>query len=413
MLNRINDRLLMIRKCLGLEIVILPGDKMLFSGVILRLEKNKVHKEKEFHFLTSFEELIRKCGVRLPVAVSVNGKGILQKKISLAQLADGSPLKAVLPNANPNDLYVSVTRLDEFASVAVARREVLDKLLADLEQHGFHVLVHSIGIESVLNLLPFITLDRNQVLKTPPFIFHLNDGRQIIDIESVPALDSGASDKIEYNAGDQYVSSPALLAFGAATGLLANGPGAPLVFPQATVLRERETFTWSRYYKVGLWAFLIFLFGLLLVNFFVYDHYFSLNKERDDNRQISREQESKMQKQLVDLQSREGFLRRLGWDQRSRLSFYADRIAGLVPGNTTLTELWINPVNKSVLGEGRGISFKKDTIQLAGTCDDPTELNQFTNNLKNIQNFKAVNILSYDYKKEIGSGVFFMEIITK
>ena len=148
------------------------------------------------------------------------------------------------------------------------------------------------------------------------------------------------------------------------------------------------------------------------MNFFVYDYYFSLNKERGDNREISREQERKMQKLLVDLQSREGFLSRLGWDQRSRLSFYADRIAGLVPGNTILTGLWINPVNKPALGEGRGISFKKDTIQLAGTCDDPTELNQFTNNLKNIQNFKAVNILSYDYKK-IGSGAFFMEIITK
>ena len=208
MLNRINDRLLMIRKCVGLEIVILPDDKWLFSGVILRLEKNKVHKEKEFHFLTSFEDLIRKCGARLPVAASVNGKGILQKKISRVQLADGSPLKAVLPNANPNDLYVSVTRSDEIASVAVVRREVLDKLLADLEQHGFHVLSLSIGIESVLNLLPFITMDRIQVLKTPQFILHLNARNQIIDIESGPTWDNGAFDKIEYNAGDQYVSSP-------------------------------------------------------------------------------------------------------------------------------------------------------------------------------------------------------------
>ena len=178
------------------------------------------------------------------------------------------------------------------------------------------------------------------------------------------------------------------------------------------MLQERTNFTYSRYYTTGLWSLLIFLFTLLFVNFLVYEHYFSLNKDREDHRQVSLEQEKKMQKQLTYLQSREDFIRKQGWDQSSRLSLYADRIAGLVPSGTVLTDLWINPVNSTLLGDAGTVSFKKDTLQLTGTCDDPTELNQFTNNLKNVQQFKEVTVRSYNYKKELGSGIFFMEIIT-
>lgn len=169
MTNRLNEMLLKIGKCMGLEIVILPGDELLFSGVVLRLENNKVRKEKEFHFLTTYDALIRKYGNRLPVAVTVTGKGILQKKLSPAQLNEGHPLQTVLPNANPNDLYVSVTRLETIGSIAVARKEVVDKLLQDLKGHGLHVLSLSIGMEDLLNVIPFVTFHREMTLQTPQF----------------------------------------------------------------------------------------------------------------------------------------------------------------------------------------------------------------------------------------------------
>jgi len=413
MTNRLNEMLLKIGKCMGLEIVILPGDELLLSGVVLRLENNKVRKEKEFHFLTTYDALIRKYGNRLPVAVTVTGKGILQKKLSPAQLNEGHPLQTVLPNANPNDLYVSVTRLETIGSIAVARKEVVDKLLQDLKGHGLHVLSLSIGMEDLLNVIPFVTFHREMTLQTPQFALQLNDGRQVIDIDYTAGWEPATYEKIEYNIGDQYVSSPALMAFGAATGLLANGPAAPLAFPHELVLEEREQFTYTRYYKTSLWSLMSFVFVLLLVNFFFYEHYFSLNKDKEDSRQISRESEKKIQKQLTYLQSREDFLGKYGWEQTSRLSLYADRIAGLVPSGTVLTDLWLNPVSASLLGEGQNVDFKKDTIQVSGTCDDPTELNQFTNNLRNIQRFKEVSVRSYNYKKELGSGAFFMEIITK
>ncbi len=273
----------------------------------------------------------------------------------------------MLPNANPNELYVTVTQLEGIASIAIARKEIADKILLELQQHGFHVLSVSIGMQDALNVLPFITLEGEMALQTPQFVLHTNQRREIIDVGNAPSWEPGGYDKIEYNIGDQYVSSPALLAFGSAMGLMVNGPGGPLPFSPQTVLQERTNFTYSRYYTTGLWSLLIFLFTLLFVNFLVYEHYFSLNKDREDHRQVSLEQEKKMQKQLTFLQSREDFIRKQGWDQSSRLSLYADRIAGLVPSGTVLTDLWINPVNSTLLGDAGTVSFKKDTLQLTGT----------------------------------------------
>ena len=101
-----------------------------------------------------------------------------------------------------------------------------------------------------------------------------------------------------------------------------------------------------------------------------------------------------------------------GWDQPSRMSLYADRIAALVPDDAALTTMKINPVNSNFMGGDGVLRFQRDTIEITGTCGDPVELNRFVNNLRNIRYFRDISIRSYSYKKEIGEGSFSMEIIS-
>jgi hypothetical protein len=412
MFRKLNDKLLKIEKCTGVELTLLPDGGILLSGVVLKLEKNKIRKEKEFHFLSSYEELVRKTGVKAPLAITVSGKGILQKKLLLKDLTD-RPVEMMLPNANPNEFYYTITPLEAVASVSVIRKEVLDKILADLLSHGFRILSLTIGLAGLPYLTPFLSAGTTPSVSTPQFVIRFDDRQQVSDIENLSFPGVQGYDKIEYNIGDQYVNSPALLAFGAATGLLASDPDGVPVIPMEALLRERENYTWFRYYRASAWALLTGLFTLLLVNFFIYNHYFSLNKDRQGVRLVSQEQEEKVKKLSATLRSKEDFLQQAGWEENSRLSYFADRIAGLVPSGTLLTGMQIHPLTVSLLGENAGTHFRKDTIQVAGTCDDPTELNQFTNNLKNIPDFKEVSIRNYAYKKEIRTGAFLMEIIVK
>jgi len=412
MFQKISDKFLKIEECTGVELAFLSGGELLISGVVLRLEKNKIVKKKEFHFLSSYEDLVQKAGVKAPLAITINGRGVLQKKMEARDLTD-RPVEAMLPNANPNDFYHSVTPIGELATVAVIRKETLDKIIADLQQKGFRVLSAAIGITDLPNLLPFFSFDQRTFLSTPFYSLVFDEQQQLEDIEFATGVTPTEYDKVEYNIGDQYVYSTALTGFASATGLLASGPDTGAAFSQTAIQQEKENYKYFRYYKAGLWAMLAGLFTILLVNFFIYNHYFSLNKDREGMRQLSQEQEDKLKKQSAALRQKEDFLSQSGWEASSRLSYFADRIAGLVPSGTLLTDMQINPVNNGLLGDDKGIRFRRDTIQVTGTCDDPTELNQFTNNLKNIQDFKTVSIRNYAYKKEIRSGTFFMEIITR
>jgi hypothetical protein len=110
------------------------------------------------------------------------------------------------------------------------------------------------------------------------------------------------------------------------------------------------------------------------------------------------------------IKEKEAFLDWSGWSSSSRISLYADRIASMVPEGTLLLSMKIFPVNMTHFTEQ--IGFMKDTIQITGICDDPTQLNQFSNNLKNISYFKKVSIDNYFLKKDNQDGLFNMEILT-
>ncbi|HVV02641.1 MAG TPA: hypothetical protein VHC96_00400 [Puia sp.] len=410
MISKIRDKILRTDRCIGVSITLLPEDKCQVTAVVLKLHKNRILKEKEFQLLASLENLYKKTGGKWPVAAVVNGKGVLQKKFPLESLPS-HPLEAVLPNANPHDFYFSVLRSRNTASISIVRKEVLDRIAGTLEQLGFKLLDISTGITVIPGLLPFLNLEKEQPLFAPPFLLRLGHDKELLDVENaVPGdIDIG---RMEYNLGDQYVNAGALLAFGAGMALMASDlrQSPPLASPG--ILRQRQDYIYYRYYRSALMALLTGLFCMLLVNFLVYSHYFSKNQEWQNSDLMSRQQQERVQRSGRTLHAREQFLINAGWMPPSRISFCADRIAGLVPSGTLLTSMKINPSGARQAGE-ETIHFRQDTIQVMGLCEDPTELNQFSNNLKNVQDFKEVSIRNYLYKKESGTGVFFMEIILK
>jgi len=412
MVRNIWDRIKRVGSCTGIEISLLADDALAINGVILHAKGTRVRKEKELSLLSSYEELTARTGTSRPLAVSVNGRGLLHKKLPAGDLK-GHPIEMILPNANPHEFYHAVTRLENFTLVSVIRKEVLDKIVTNLQNKGFRLLSLSIGPSDIQYLTSFLTAAGNTpVVGSTNFQFLFSKDGQLTDIIPLAGGEDSLPDKEEYNIGDQYVRSPALLAFGSAIGLLASGPEDTAVFEHASVAGHREEYRYFRYYRAALWTLLSTLLVILLVNFFVYNYYFSRNTDLQYIQMVGRGQEEKAKRMEASLRWKEAFLSQYGWETSSRLSFFADRMAGLVPAGTLLTCMKLYPSRSTLLGEGHGIRFKRDTIEVTGACDDPTELNQFTNNLKNLPMFREVSIRNYAYKKETQSGNFLMEVIT-
>ena len=420
MLNTIRHRILQIRKAHGIEISLFPDGKMMASAVTLRLENSKIIKECELYFINSLEELAGKLDPGIPIALTVGGKGVLHKKIS-PEMPEEKRFEAVLPNASPAGFYLEADSYERFLSVAIVRREVLDKVVNDLLRLNFRILSVRIGGGGIQWLLPYLNADGGSTLRSNHYTFQLSGAGEVTELESfTPDGESyrdSYAEKLEYSVGDQYVYSQGLLSFAAALELLAAVPGAGSVAANGSIHlpaleKEREEYRYFKYYKAAGRALLAFLFTILLVNFLLYNHYFSKNRELQASRTVNQDELKRMERLRAVVDARDRFLRQHGWDHSPRLSFYADRIAGLVPDGATLTDMKLCPLNTTLYEEGSVPGFKRDTIQIAGVSDDPTELNRFANNLRNIPDFKEVNIRSYLYKKETGSGTFLIEIIT-
>lgn len=412
MLLKLKQALLQVHTATGIEISFLSNEELMINAVVLKLVKNKIVKDKDIQFLNSLEQLSGKITPAFPVAVTINGKGVLHKKVPLEALS-ANPFENILPNANPAEFYMEVTRFESFASIYIIRNEQLDKIIEDLQRQKFKILSVALGAANIQYLAPYINFEQQTIVKTNNYAIHFSDKNQVTDIENYSFNKEEKYNKTEYNIGDQYVLSQSVLSFGSAIGLLANGLTAGTDINNEALLKARGEYRWFAYYKTAVWALLISVFVILLVNFFVYNHYFSKNMEQQATQSYTSEQGKKAGKLLAGIAGKEKFLQQYGWSRSSKLSFFADRIAGLLPDGAMLTNMKIFPINTGFISESSMLTFKKDTIQMTGTCEDPTELNRFVNNLKNITDFREVNIKNYTYKKETENGIFLMEIIAK
>jgi Tfp pilus assembly protein PilN len=410
MLSKLKQIIHQIQQASGIEIILLANEDIIINAVQLKLENNKIIKEQEVHALSSYHALAQKIPVNIPAALTVTGKGVLHKKIPLEELS-ANPFENILPNANHNEFYMELIKFEKFASIYIIRKELLDKIIFDLNKLKYKILSVSLGAADINYLIPFISFEEHAVIKSDTYEVSFNNKNQVIDIGILPVIkEDNYSKKIEYRIADQYVFSPAVISFGAAMGLLANGTDIHSNIENSAIKKEREDYTYYKYYKAALWGALTGIFVVLLINFFIYTYYFNKNQEETISQVLTNEQKKNTEHLQEEIDRKDKFLQQYGWTGSSKLSFYADRIAGLVPESVVLTDLSIYPLHTNFLSENSLITFAKDTIDITGTCSDPTELNKFENNLKNIDDFKNVKINNYVFKKETQQGIFLMEI---
>lgn len=412
MLSQIRNKVLQIHRAYGIEISLIPNDEVVIQAVALRLEKNKVVKETESHSFSSIAALHKVIPAGSPVAVTINGKGVLHKKIIRENLT-GNLFDAILPNANPADFYLEHYDSESFSSVYIIRKAILDQIVDELIQNKFKILTVAMGVTDIQYLIPYFTAEKeSDGIKSNHYIIRFDRQKNVTDVESVPFMVDEVRPVLEYSIGDQYVFTRGIMAFASAMGLLTGTAFGNAGLNSPAIKKEREDFRYYKYYKASLWLFLSGLFFILLVNFLLYSHYAKLNEELSVTRIQTQGELIKNEKQESAILVKEKFIGQFGWDHPSRISLYADRIAALVPDDAQLTGLKINPVNIGFSGDNRLLSFQQDTIQITGTCEDPVELNRFVNNLRNIRDFHEINIKNYLYKKETQNGTFSMEIIT-
>ncbi len=406
---RIEQKILQINEASGIEIIILEDDKFIINADTASTKNNAIIKGKEINGLSQLSELTEKIDLAIPVSVVVNGKGVLIKKTSLS-IGNGI-VQSVLPNANPNDFYFEHFSTQHNEIISIVRKETADKIIAELKRLGFKVISISLGFSAINNILPFVKADALKQIESDSLLLELGHNNEIIDFRNKDQVNNNKYQAGEYLVANQYIKPANILSFSAATGLLADDIKTSGSINKQVLYDDRREYRYFKFFKTAAWALLITFLSTLLINFLIYNKYFNKNKSIAESSLFSTQQDQKFKLLEKEVRQKERFLEQSGWTGQSRTSFYADRIAGLLPVDVLLTSMQIYPARNNPSAESGNILFKKDTIIVNGICDDPVELNQFMTSLKMLPDFTEVSIKNYMVRNE--SGTFNMEIITR
>ncbi|MFI5219070.1 MAG: hypothetical protein ACHQNT_06240 [Bacteroidia bacterium] len=401
------DNFLRSKQVTGIECTILPGGDSIIRTVILKENKSRVEVVSSTEFIKP-ADLKNSIPGNLPVILILTGKGIIHKRLALHENeSDKNLLQSVLPNAEVKDFYLEKhfsTSTGNNLYVSVARKSFADEVLNSFKNNGYHVIGCTLGPFCFQAVLPLISDSENFEIAIYNHHFIIQ-GKKIENYKSedIPVSDAAV------NIGGNSLQQPFAMAFAAAFQYLLSGEKSFSLQP-GLITSEQHEFKQKRIFEKTGWAALIIFLGVLLINFFLFQHYSAKNAELNSQSMLLQSELENYKALEKDYKDKQDFFSRNGLLETSKTSYYADRIAQELLPAIRLTGINIFPAVKSTGGEEDKLSFKPKVITVSGQCNVSSELNEWMKVLKKNKWIDKVSLLDYRQDNLKTPGQFTIEL---
>lgn len=390
------------KRATGLEVAIQPDGSYECFAVILEKEKRELKINHKFQF--DGLDLTEKFNKKSPLVLVVNGKGVIGKKVSGSQIDNAENIAGLLlPGASSDDFYIIKKPLanNEFW-VSMIRKELLDDLVQSLQAKSFFVI--AIGIGPVLDTSAISLIDSSRTeINDRSYTYKIKSG----SITDIVYLSGNISDSIDIEGED--LPNAHLSAFSIAFDYLLGNEDSFNLKTKDTEQSVSDLWNKNVFYYGGIASLMVF-FSILLINFFFFDHYRSQHSALQSSAELSRAEYEKLVELQNKLNDKLEFVRSTGLEESSKTSFYADRLATLLPKNVLLNTLEINPLGDKIKAEEQ-VQFEHKKILVSGVCSKSMDINNWIKELKKYDWIKKVELKAFEAKSGEGnSNDFALEI---
>jgi Tfp pilus assembly protein PilN len=332
-----------------------------------------------------------------PIYLVINNNKVLTKTIESNQNDALKLVYKAFPNINLDEFYYEVLSQVNTHFIALCRKDDVENIIKEYKELKILILNFSLGNSLISSLKSFINQD---------YVFSSNVKVEIQD-GNVIKIEKTETISETYRINGLEVSSAYLLSFsGALQIVLGNNESVTNydVRSENLVSDFKHTRFFNLFLKVGG----LFILGLLLINFFFFNHYFNQVNELRQLSEVNQstknqiltldEVVSKKQKIVDDLLKSNG----------SKTSYYADRIIQSIPKSILLSEFNYQPLLKRIKS-GKEIELKKNVIDVSGESNDSEAFSDWVSVLERKDWISRVDILVYgsasskvsDFKIEI------------
>jgi hypothetical protein len=407
-LSNIKDKITGIKKAAGVELLLLPDNRLNCTITILTLDKKSslVIEKKEYLEDATLDLLVSKLEKGMPVALVLSGRGILHKNIQDGGTELPSLIQAMLPNARAQDFYIQHSIIPQKSVlVSIVRKEIADPILDFLNKAGIYCISFHLGGTGV-SVLSALLNKGNLDLSLTWMEHKLElDGNGNVKDYKFPVT---ATEKKSFLLDTEKIEDDFLVSYAAAfSAIAAVEPVEPFV---ESVKNNKEEYINKILFSKLSWSVLGFFLFLLMINFVLFADFSSKNNELVEKERKYSSMFSEMENLSKEVKEKESFLSEAGWLQSSAMTFLADRIAASVPASVKLTDLSINPVDERKSKEEKKELFNTGLILLKGECSRPTELNEWLDKIKIIEKINKAKLVNYLFDNKENKGTFSIEI---
>lgn len=395
MKEKIKQFLVKYRKLTGVEICI-HEEAVRYHLITIQRKGDSVDIINKKHAIASEEQLFALLSKDIPLALTVSGKGIIHKQLN-DQSADWlSLLQQSLPNVDSNDFTGQSMSTSEGQLISIIRKAKLDKLLESFDPYP--VVSLNAGIPALEACLPLIA-DGQYNTSTYSLIVSQNAITKYEAIEN-----QAASQTIDL--GGELLNTLLLPAFGTALAAMLNPD--KQVFSYEAIEKKRSDYQYtSLATKIG-WTGLGLLLIILLINFIIFAQLNSKNHQLSNEMAYNQLQATEIQQLQKQLDTKTATLSNNQLLAPSKIAYYADEIAQLIPTGILLDQLEIFPPTETSNRQA-STSFSSSSIYIKGSCKNSALLNLWIRQLEGLEWVESLKVLPYR-ETDKGVGIFELEL---
>jgi len=390
-----------INQAAGVSIHLLQDGTVNMNSCNVIAKGNQLDIDEKVLDMQSAEALTKHIQPKTPVALNLSGKGILNKQIEKTVEINQGNFNKVLPNGNIDDFYIQNFISGESSFISVIRKSEADKWIGQLRELGFVPLSLSLGPFPVDSIIPQLNVYDNDIQFNGNIIRRDEQSHWINYRYDESALTSFAL-KIESEGINEKLIIPYAIAFQL---ILA----AKLDIIQVNVSSLEKEFNnklSNNKLKVNGFLILTVFFLLLLINFVLFSWLNSSNAKLNLQASKFAQSSSNIQDINDQIKEKEGLLQNLGWDGGINKSTLIDQVAALMPGEITLRELTVNPIDLNSSRTQKTLIFFNRRINITGASDKIIPVNEWMARIKTKKWVKNIQLESYAFNSEINTGQF-------
>lgn len=381
LLNKINT-------VIGLELKIINENE--FSGryCVVNKQKATVNITDVQIVEGTLSSILNALPKTFPIALTLTGKGIIHKKMSIADEESTSSFQAAFPTIDRNDFYVQIFVEQQQELVSIIRRQTVDELIHKMRRSGLNIFVVSLGAMVSSPIWNQLNSYGQEILFDGHFI-ELDATYQWLSYHHKPTLKNEFQTKI----GEQLIDERNVLAYASAFQLLLHQQLNLICADVDTIQVEFLQFTQNNEIKKVAFRFGIVLFISLLVSYLIFSHYNDKNvalSQKSGAYNTSIDQLNSLTKASNE---NEQLLKKLNWNGGFNYGFLINEIGESMPKQLQLNEISINEVQPETNISDAPTAFP---VKINGITNNLTALNNWIFVLKQKPWIKTVRLLKYE-----------------